>query len=101
MIELPRFLPDQKHIDAVIDSDGEDEAKGKDVEQVERDLEQLHQRDHRADGKGKRGHLNQPEPPVAIEHCEQRDVEDRHQRADQDELAMRPRHQIREGKTPT
>ena len=60
MIELPGFLPDQEHVDSVIDSDREDEPKGEDVEQIERKLKQLHRRDHGANGHGEGGDLDEP-----------------------------------------
>ena len=50
VVELACFLPDEQHIDPVVDADGEDEAKREHVEQVERDIEQLHRGDHAADG---------------------------------------------------
>ena len=37
---------------------------------------------------------------IAIEHGEQRSVEERHERADQDQLMMRPREQIGQGEAP-
>ena len=100
MIELPGFLPDEEHIDAVIDADREDEPKGEHVEEIEREVEQFHRGDHGAHRHGERGDLDQPEAPIAIEQREQGRVEKRHQRADQDELPMRPGHQIGQGEAP-
>ena len=100
MIELPRFLPNEQNVDPVIDADREHEAERQNVEQVQRQLEQFHRRDHGADRHHERRGLDEPEAPIAVKQGEQRRIEERHQSADQNQLAMRPRHEIREGETP-
>ena len=82
MIELPRLLPDQEDVDAVIDPDGKDETEGENVEEIERNLEQFHRGNHRANRHGEGSDLDHPKPPVAIKDREQDRIEERHQSAD-------------------
>ena len=88
MLELARLLPDEHDINSVVDADREDEAKGKDIEQVQMDLQKFHRCDHGADGKREGDDLNDPETQIAIQNREQRDIEDSHERADDEELPV-------------
>ena len=60
MLEFARLLPHQHDINPVIDADREDESKGKDVEQVQIDVQQFHRSDHGSDRKRKGNDLNGP-----------------------------------------
>ena len=64
-------------------------------------VEQLHRRDHSANAKGQRYDLDQPKSEVTIQNGQQADVEQRHQRADNKQLPVRPRLQIRQSVAPT
>ena len=52
------------------------------------DTEQFHRGDHCANPKHERDDLDDPKAQVAIQNREQRNVKNRHQRADDEELPV-------------
>ena len=63
-------------------------------------MQQLHRSDHCSNPERQCDQLDRPQTKIPVQKSQQRDVENRHQRADEQELVMRPRQQIGERITP-
>ena len=57
--------------------------KERNVEEVQRNVEQFHGCEHRAHGKKQGGFLDQPKPPISIKNSQENGIENGHECADE------------------
>src|SRR5438128_3961894 len=100
MLDFTCPLPDQHNIYPVVHADGQHKTEREHIEQIEIDAQQFHRSDHCSDTEGECDDLDEPQTKIPVPKGEQRYVEDRHYRADYEELMMRPWPEIGERVAP-
>ncbi len=100
MLNLARLLPHQHNIYSVVHADCQYKAERQHIEEIQINVQQFHRSDHCSNPERECDDLDHPQTKIPVQKRQQRDVENRHQRADDQELMMRPRQQIGERITP-
>src|SRR5439155_8451110 len=90
MLDFLSLLPDQHNVYPIVHTDRQHQTEREHIQQIEINVQQFHRSDHCSDPERECDDLDQPQTKITVQEGQQRYVEDRHERADDEKLMMRP-----------